>query len=422
MKQDRRGGAGPPAVAGVVGVIAVLGMTFGHLLGPFDFLTFFHAGRAVLDGRSPYVATSSLLFRSGHAFVYPVFVAWMFVPLAMFPKETAEIAYTAAGVVAITSGCRLLGRRGWGTPALVLVSSTTIIGLQMGTINAFLLLSIACAWYWRESRPLLAGAALGVAAAAKLFLLPVLVWPFLRRRYSSGAAGALVAGLAVSTSTLGSMSLSGYVHMLSKLEADELVSSWSLSSLWRALGASRLTASCLSMSVVGAGLLFLFIRRRAVSDGQTLGAAVVLSLLASPILWSSYLLLLVVPLLLATRGSHALALVSVVSWAIVTPDAASIGRVAIGAALALVVAATVAGHAGIDLRRRRLRQLIGPMAPLPVALALAAVAALVLACPPQVRAPLVPLALVAAVAFACVRSLAASDAAVTASRGHEGTP
>ncbi|HET6965332.1 MAG TPA: glycosyltransferase family 87 protein [Acidimicrobiales bacterium] len=389
---------GPLALASVLVVLAV---TFGHLLGPFDLLTFLQAGRAVLHGRSPYASPNSPVFRSGHAFVYPLYVAWLFAPLAALPGRVAEAVYWIGSVGAILGSCRLLGRRGHGTTALVLVSSTTIIGLQMGTLNALLLLGLAGAWHWRDSKPMLAGLVLGAAATAKLFLLPVLLWPVLRRRVGMAASAvATVLALMVSSAALGSLSPLGYVEMMSKLDARERVVSWSLSSFLQGLGAGRTASSGGALLVAVAGLAVLYRRRFTLGEGQLLGGAVVCSLLVSPILWSSYLLLLAVPLLLNCRD-RVLAVFALVSWAVVTPDAASPARVAVGVAVAALVSATAARPAWATrlpaTGRRLLRRLL-PLLPLPAALAL-----LVVVLPAPARGPLPALLLTGAAAGWCLR-------------------
>ena len=395
----------PRRIWGLVAVTVVLAVTFGHLLGPFDFLTFFHAGRQVLQGESPYPSVTSAVFRAGPGFVYPLFVAWLFAPLALFPQVAAEILYGCASVAAIVVSCRMLGRRDFAAPALVMVCSTTIIGLQMGTVNAFLLLGLAWAWYWRDSHPALSGLLLGLAAGAKLFLLPVLIWPFLRRRWSAaGSAVGTVLVLVVGGALLGSGGPVGYVHLLSKLEANEVVSSWSLSSLFQSVGLSRTGSSAVAVAVVGAGVAVLFRRRRELADGHVLGAMVVLGLLMSPIVWSSYLLLLAVPLLLVDPGDEVLAAAALASWVLVTPDAASPPRVVVGVALAAVVAVLVA--------RRRLSALARMVRDRPrvrarwmVLAVLGAVA--IVAVPSPVRSPIPALAAMVVVGWRCLRTVGA---------------
>ena len=379
-------------------VVVVVALTFGHLLGPFDLHTFLQAGAAVLRGHSPYPSVHSAVFRSGHAFVYPLFVAWLFAPLALLPRHPAEILYAIGSVLAIVVSSRLLGRRDFTAAALVLACSTTITGLQMGTVNAFLMLGLAASWHWRRSHPVLSGIALGLTATAKLFLLPVLLWPFLRRRLTPAvSAFATVIVLIGAGGLFGTESPSHYLHLLSQLQANEVVSSWSLSSFFQGLSLSRTAASAVAVALVAACLLVLWRRRSVVADGRLLGALVGCSLLMSPIVWSSYLLLLTVPLLLLTDDDLVLAAAAAASWLVVTPDAASWARVAIGAGTALILSYLVArsrfGELRVLLSRRRWLLLV------PIGVVTLVTAELLL--PNQVRSPLPALVAMGVIVARC---------------------
>lgn len=383
----------------LVAVMAVLGFTFGHLLPPFDFLTFFHAGRDLLHGHSPYALPSSAVFRSGHAFVYPLFVGWLFAPLAGLPVEPAEIVYSAGSVAAIVASCRLLGRRDLMAPALVLACSTTIVGIQMGTLNAFLMLGLASSWHWRESRPLASGVILGVTAAAKLFLLPALVWPVLRRRYGQAVAAAVTAlAVVVGGVVAGPLSLAGYIHMMTRLGAREQAASWSLSSFLHGLGATRSVSSAGAVLVAAVCLAAVARQRARLGDGQAFAAVVLCSLLASPIVWGSYLLLVTVPLLVVGRGNRVLGGFVLATWALLTPDAAPATRVAVGVASAVAVVLV-----SVRPLRARLPQMAawGRSTARPAhVVAGAGLAALMLTLPGPARSALPALATIAAVGAA----------------------
>jgi hypothetical protein len=104
--------------------------------------------------------------------------------------------------------------------------------------------------------------------------------------------------------------------------------------------------------IAGVGLVVLWLRRSRMADAQFLSLSILIGLLVSPIVWSSYLVLLVVPLLLSTTDDHALAVVALASWVVVTPDAASPLRTAVGITLAAVVSG-LAIHHGLGRRWSR---------------------------------------------------------------------
>ncbi len=334
-------------LAATGGVAVIVGLLFGQLIAPFDLIVFIDAGRAVLHGSNPYVSVSSQEFRSGHAFVYPLFVAWLFAPLALLPRYVAERLFEVASIAAITGGARLLGRRETLIPGIVIASATTVVGLQMGTINGLLVGGLGVAWYFRDRHPLLCGVLLGLIGSAKLFLLPVLAWPALTRRRASTVAGVLTACGTIGLSlALGSLGPRSYLAMLSALEHNETARSWSLASLLAGAGMGVSAATKFAPVLVGACMLEVWRHRQRLDDRQVLATVVLASLLVSPILWSSYLLLAQAALLVLDAPELYVAGTGLVSWILVTPDVASVERIAAGFVLstALLVAIAVAGR------------------------------------------------------------------------------
>ncbi|HWE55629.1 MAG TPA: glycosyltransferase family 87 protein, partial [Acidimicrobiales bacterium] len=251
------------AELGLVLLVAALAVLFWDLLGPFDLQTFLRAGHQVLQGRSPYVTSTDPVFRAGHAFVYPAFVAWAFAPLAVLPGSLAIDLYAAASVAAIVLAARWFGRPGLAPAALVLVSSTTVIAVQMGTVNPLLLFGLAAAWRLRDDHRVWSGVILGTVAAVKLFLSPLLIWPLLRRRYPAAVAatGTFAAALG-SESLLGHISGAGYFGLLSHLQSSEAVRSWSLSSFLQSTGLAATPAGDVVIGLCAVALLGLRSARR----------------------------------------------------------------------------------------------------------------------------------------------------------------
>jgi alpha-1,2-mannosyltransferase len=382
---SNRWSAGGAAALVAVGLL-LLGL-FGGLLGAFDLDTLLRAGTQVLHGANPYDPPTSPVFLAGHAFVYPAFVAWCFAPLAALPHAVAAGLYIAASAGAIVAVCSLLDRPGFTPAALVLTSSATIVGLQMGTVNAWMLLGLALAWSWRDRRPGWAGVVLGVAVSAKLFLVPMLAWPLIARRWGVAAAGAATFVALVAGSVLGGpISVGTYGQLLAELSAHEVSESWSLASLVQSLGVSPGVATAVAVAVAAVGLAAAWRAARRLGEARVVSIALLACLVVSPIVWSSYLLLLALPLLLATRGNVALLVASAASWLIVTPDVAPAGNVVAGLALLVVVAVHAEGARLPALwgRMRRWRPARW-MAAVGAAAVLAAVLVLV---PPAVRSPL----------------------------------
>jgi hypothetical protein len=330
----------PRSALAFAAVLAVLLLAFGWLIGTFDFNAFVQAARTVRGGHNPYASVQSAVFRTGHAFVYPYLVAWAFVPFTLLPTSVAVAADISFAVAVIVWGCHLLGRRGPAPAALVLVSSTTIIGLQMGTLNAFLFAGLALAWSQRD-RFFVVGPVIGLVAVSKLFLIPMIAWLIATRRHRAGAlaAGVFVAALSVGW-LAGPVGPRGYLHLLSSLQGNEVAQSWSLTSLLHGLGAGTPGTDVLVASATLAVLLAGWVTMRRTGDDRVMFvAALMAGIMISPIVWSSYLLILDIPLLLVAEDDRALAAAALISWVLVVPDVVSPPRVVAGVGLALLLAA-----------------------------------------------------------------------------------
>lgn len=364
---------GWPAFAPVVlgALVTLIWVAFVRPLTHFDIDVFLRAGAAVAAGRDPYPAPGSPAVYSGFAFVYPYLVAVLFVPLARLPRAGAEVVFIGLSVLAVLVGCRLAGARRWQAYALVLLASCTITGLQMGTLNALMFAGLAALWRLRD-RPVLAGLLAALLIYSKLFLVPLPLWLLLTGRLrataTTGAALAALFGIGQLLSPVGLTTYSGMLDMLARAEApDGLSLTGLLMNTGLGLGAATWVARVLAATLLaGCGLA---VRSRgprrpaerspragavtgAGSDGLLFSAAVAAALLASPIVWSHYLLLLAVPLLVLEGGERigALAVATAISWLLVTPHLSTPPEVGICA----VVLALLAAVPVRDAARRRL--------------------------------------------------------------------
>src|SRR5664279_601911 len=149
---------------------------------PLDFNVFLSGGRAVAHGHSPYPALASPQVWSGSAFVYPWLTAWLFAPAAAVSPHAAVLVMAAASIACVIGGVRLVAGRRFGPVVWVLLASPTIVGLQMGTLNAVLFLGACAAWRWRD-HPARAGIAIGLLITLKVLCWPLIGWLLLTRRW-----------------------------------------------------------------------------------------------------------------------------------------------------------------------------------------------------------------------------------------------
>ncbi|MCK9923886.1 glycosyltransferase 87 family protein [Frankia sp. AgPm24] len=301
---------GPRPVGGIVrvavgwaafaGLIALLWVGMISRIGHYDVAVFLRAGAAIQAGHNPYPTPGTAAVYSGSAFVYPYLTALPFVPLSSL--SAAGDLFVAGSVLAVLAGVRLAGVRDLRVHALVLAASTTVIGLQMGTFNALLFAALALAWRARD-RALACGTVVALVIYSKVFLVPLLVWLLLARRWrAAGAAGAVLAALIGVSALVSPLGLVDYVELLGQLGRVEARAGISLTGLLTGVGLSISTASRLARLaalVVLAGCWWA--ARRGHDERLAYTGGVVAALLASPVVWCHYLLLLVAPLLALSR-------------------------------------------------------------------------------------------------------------------------
>jgi alpha-1,2-mannosyltransferase len=331
-------------------------LAYGHG-GGGDFAIFRHAGHAVLHGHSPYVHPTLKLLASNDRFVYPTPFALPFIPFAMVPEHAAAVVFLFLSVAAVLGSVLLLGVRDWRCYGASLLGLPVFGALGVGSIGPFLLL--LCAVGWRFRNRTVAGVPLALAAAAKLFLWPVLVWLLVTRRFRAFAAAlATIAATLALWAVIDADGMRRYPETVRLLNEVQRWKSYSVQSLFISLDVPALTSELLAWAaaVAAVGALVLLRRR---GDEVTFAAAVVAALIATPILWNHYLVLLLAPIALARPQFAPLWLLPVVLW--VTPHPESVG-VVWRIALVLAVIALVAIQAVRRGSSRSLTERLGGLA------------------------------------------------------------
>jgi hypothetical protein len=248
-------------------------------------------------------------------------------PLSLLPYHLAGLLFTALSVAALILALRILGVRDWRCFALAFTSWPVLLGLRLGSLGPLLVLGLATAWRHRN-RLLAPAAACASVIAAKLFPWLLLGWLVLTRRFRLLGA-TIVAGaslVCVAWAAIGFAGLSAYPRMLSNLafvEAPTGVSPVSAllaaASPWRIAVFLALAAALVLM--VYAGLL----ARRFDGDQRAFGIAITAALIASPVVWPHYLILLFVPIALISPRLSAIWYVPLLAW--IAPIAQTRGHV-----------------------------------------------------------------------------------------------
>lgn len=316
-------------VAGFAAIVVYV-WYFKSRVNQSDFLVFYRAGVAVAHGVSPYPSVGSTAVFSGSSFVYPFVVAYFFVPFTLVSPLLAAWIYVGISIAAIGSALWLLDIRGWLSYVFFLSSSVVIVAWQMGTLNPLFVVGIALAWRYRNNAFILGTVVSGIAFA-KLFLLALLVWLVLAKRFRALVVAVLgIASFSALSFASGPLSIRQYALMLSKLAKHEAVSGFSAASILRSIGWSQITAEVVVVaSVLIAAWLLNVVYKASKDESVLVAGSVLIALMVTPILWSSYLILFGFAFLVVRRTIDVSIAFALGSWLVVTPDRAQLGVVAL---------------------------------------------------------------------------------------------
>jgi hypothetical protein len=296
-----------------------------HLHGTLgDWEIFRLAARSALHGHSPYPTASVAALAHNDRFVYPPVTALLVAPLAVLPDEAGRVL-----VLLLTLGCVLLALRllrvsDWRCYGLAVLTAPVVDTVSLGALSSAMLLGVAAAWRYRDRR-YVAAPVIALTAVAKLFAWPLFVWLLATRRLRTAATAAAAALILLvgGWAAIGFAGLGGYPHLLRVLSRVEAVQSYSLAGLLRVDGgAATALTGALGLAVVVAVVLA---ARGPDGDRRAFAVAVAGALLATPVLWLHYLVLLYAPIALARPRLSALWFAPLAFW--VTPIAHSNGSV-----------------------------------------------------------------------------------------------
>lgn len=267
---------------------------------------------------------------------HPPVAVLLVLPFGLFSDfRTAHLAWNLATFPLFVLSLVLVMRelkmemRWWSifvVTALVLPCNAVLTQLYQGQLNFPLLFLLVIAWIAdRRGLRVGAGAAVGVAMALKIFPGLLLVYFAATRRWRSvfAALGVAILLNAAALVVFGPTAFRTYMgEVLPSLNVFR--NSWlniSLTGYWTRVGIAlerpaigSFTAGAFQLAVVG--MVWWYSRRAATSDDhdRAFSLAVIGMLLASPVAWSHYFVLLVLPILLLwqrlPRGPATVALVA----------------------------------------------------------------------------------------------------------------
>ncbi len=270
----------------------------------------FVAAKSILRGLNPYhpallQTEANVLAAGGHWGLtisprYPPISMLAILPLALLPLKVAEAIYVLLSSTAIVAALRLLGVRDPRAILVAAISSPVMYGVYIGQLTPWLMLATALMWHYRDrTRALPAAGALAIGL--KLFLWPLGLWLLVSRRYRQFVlTGALTVGaILTSWALIRFAGMVSYPKMLVNIAYIGELRGSSVVSLFLHFGISTLPARLLALAIA-ALLVAAAWRMHQLSDGEqrSFGLIVIVALIASPVVWLHYLVLLFVPIAL----------------------------------------------------------------------------------------------------------------------------
>lgn len=179
-----------------------------------DYFHFWSAGKAMAEGGDIFST------RHGQNYIYPPLMAWLFQPLGKLDQSVGVHIWIAIDALILLAGVvvfsheltkRLSGKVDWNviwTAAafgLLMLVDKVMAQFKLQQTDGIMLLAMGLALRWMDSRPLLAGAILGIAGNIKYLSLIAFPWFIVRRRWkaAAGTMASFVACLFIPATTRG---------------------------------------------------------------------------------------------------------------------------------------------------------------------------------------------------------------------------
>lgn len=242
------------------------------------------AGHQILDGKAAVPDGLTAWPPTATVFVAPV---------TLLPYWVALAAWTVISVGAFVAGLHIAGCRDRRALLVAVLSPPALGCVVLGNLSLVLAAGVAVAWAYRD-RAYVSGFAAGAVVAAKIWLWPILVFFVLTRRWLSLTA-ALAWGVAGATVwlVLSPTTIRAFPDWSERMVEGGAPTGIGFSSALVNVGTSVTVASTLAL---GAGLLVLAATARAKDESTILAGCVAAALVASPLVWHHYYVVLFVPI------------------------------------------------------------------------------------------------------------------------------
>jgi len=269
-----------------------------------DFSTFWHSAAALWEGEDIYDTGAEAENRNPPLWTLLISPLGLLKPLLAYRIFLVlSVAITAGYITWMAGEVRLSPRWAVAGTVLLLLSSPLLKTLALGQMYPVLTTVLVAAWISeRRGRTLISGSALGLVVALKPSLAPIVLWPLMRRRWKAfvAALASAAAATLVGAVVVGPGATLDWLRLLSDDTVNPFWDNASLSSAAARLFTDNESARPIATLpwmvpvayVLGIGAVVLTAMRVRHGPEVALWALVAASLLASPIAWHNYLVLL----------------------------------------------------------------------------------------------------------------------------------
>lgn len=284
----------------IVWTLLLFGIQLSGNTTALDFhFVYFPAAFRLLHGGDPYAYTQSDLMH-GATFVYPALSALTLAPFATLGLAVSRIIFVVVCVACVPATLRALGIQDWRVYGIAMLWLPVYIAWQTANLSLPLTLMIALVWRYRD-RPIVAGSLTAAAISMKPFVWPLALWLLATRRYKAAAATiawAMPLNL-VAWGIVGFSRFHAYMHLDSVVVDAMWRNGYGVLAVAGHLGLGRGVGELLLLAVSAVlGLTAVRVGRHG-REKDALTLAVALMLVASPLVWNHYFVLLLVPVALA---------------------------------------------------------------------------------------------------------------------------
>lgn len=273
------------------------------------------AGYDLFHNLSVYVVPNSPEVTHFALFDWGPVSAVLFAPLSLLPYSMATLVFVLFCIGSVGLTLAVLNVRDWRIYCVVFMWPFVMLGWVLGNVELPMALGLALAWRYRN-RPGIVGVVVAILISVKFIVFPIALWLFATRRYAA-LARTVLWGLVINLVAWAIVGFGEIKRYLALLPAVARVARWrgtGVISLCVHLRASPFLSEAIALSIAVLLAVVCLQAGREGADLSALALAILICLVATPIMEPHYYTLLVVPLAIARPRFGAIWGVPLLLW------------------------------------------------------------------------------------------------------------